>query len=77
MTRSTQWNSARFAGGLLIALFGVACASGVDFARKQRGQSECNKVAEKLCTKNLGSADQQACIKREVYLCELRTTDGE
>ncbi len=77
MTRSTQWNSARFAGGLLIALFGVACASGVDFARKQRGRSECSKAAEKLCAKNLGSADQQACIKREVYLCELRITDGE
>ncbi len=58
-------------------MFGVACASGVDFARKQRGRSECSKAAEKLCAKNLGSADQQACIKREVYLCELRITDGE
>ncbi len=77
MTRPTQWNLARFAGGVLIAVFGVACASGVDFARKQRGQSECNKAAEKLCAKRLDSADQQACIKREVYLCELRATDPE
>ena len=77
MTRPPQWNLARFAGGVLIAVVWVACASGVDFARKQRGQSECSKAAEKLCAKRLGSADQQACIKREVYLCELRTTDQE
>ena len=69
--------AARAATGLVVGLLAAACASGVDLARKQRVDSPCARAAEKLCEKRLGSADQQACIKRELYLCELRAEEQE
>jgi hypothetical protein len=59
-----------------IALLVASCASPVDLARKQRGDSPCARAAEKTCRKQLASADQQACIKREIYLCELREEES-
>jgi hypothetical protein len=57
------------------ALFGfalagaLACASPEDLAKSQLGSGECADKAEEVCDKMAGS-DQQACLKRQIYMCE-------
>jgi len=53
--------------GCLLAL---ACASPADMAKSDLGSSPCAKQAEKKCEKQLAGSDQQACMKRELYMCE-------
>ena len=48
----------------------VACASPADMSKSELGSSDCAKQAEKKCEKQLAGSDQQACMKREVYMCE-------
>jgi len=39
-------------------------------ARDDLGSSRCAKQAEKKCEGQLAGSDQQACMKRELYMCE-------
>ena len=57
---------AGFGFALAIAL---ACASPEDMAKSQMGSGECADKAEEVCEKMSGS-DQQACLKRQIYMCE-------
>jgi hypothetical protein len=47
----------------------LACASPEDMAKSQMGSGECADKAEEVCDK-LAGADQQACLKRQIYMCE-------
>jgi hypothetical protein len=47
----------------------LACASPEDMAKSQMGSGECADKAEEVCEKMSGS-DQQACLKRQIYMCE-------
>jgi hypothetical protein len=47
----------------------LACASPEDMAKSQMGSGECADKAEEVCDKMSG-ADQQACLKRQIYMCE-------
>jgi len=47
----------------------LACASPEDLAKSQLGSGECADKAEAVCDKMSG-ADQQACLKRQIYMCE-------
>ena len=38
-------------------------------AKSQLGSGECADKAEEVCEK-LSGADQQACLKRQIYMCE-------
>jgi hypothetical protein len=55
---------------LLGFLLAAACASPADMAKDELGSSPCAKKAAKKCEKQLEGADQQACMKRETYLCQ-------
>lgn len=55
-------------GGLLIGA-ALACASPEDLAKSQLGSGECADKAAEVCDKMSGS-DQQACLKRQIYMCE-------
>lgn len=55
---------------LLGFLLAAACASPADMAKDELGSSACAKQAAKKCEKQLAGSDQQACLKRETYLCE-------
>jgi len=48
----------------------LACASPADMSKSELGSSPCAKQAEKKCEKQLAGSDQQACMKRELYMCE-------
>jgi hypothetical protein len=39
-------------------------------SKSELGSSDCAKQAEKKCEKQLAGSDQQACMKRELYMCE-------
>ena len=54
--------------GCLVWLAG--CASPADMSKSELGSSDCAKQAEKKCEKQLAGSDQQACMKRELYMCE-------
>ncbi|HTO70723.1 MAG TPA: hypothetical protein VMR31_12760 [Myxococcota bacterium] len=54
--------------GCLLAV--AACASPADMAKDDLGSSRCAKQAEKKCEGQLAGSDQQACMKRELYMCE-------
>jgi hypothetical protein len=61
MRRRTCFGFALFAA--------LACASPEDMAKSQMGSGECADKAEEVCDKMAG-ADQQACLKRQIYMCE-------
>ncbi len=67
--RATSWEMMRriLALGFLLA---SACASPADLAKDELGSSACAKQAAKKCEKQLAGSDQQACMKRENYMCE-------
>ena len=55
----------------------LACASPEDMAKSQMGSGECADKAEEVCDKMAG-ADQQACLKRQIYMCEeLKKSQGQ